>query len=820
MKLLELEIANVRGIRQVLLKPSGNNFVIWGPNGSGKSAVVDAIDFLLTGRISRLMGKGTGNINLNRHGPHVDCRPEDATVRAIIQIPGRKESIEIKRCFAEPNTLVCDESVLPALVPILDLAKRGQHVLTRREILRYITSDGGTRAQDIQDLLSITEIENIRKNLVKVQNEFKKDLQAAQRNLESARGAVNATVGQMSFLPETVLIAINQNRAILGAHPITILSSTELKASIKLPAATTSNQSINVTLLEGDIANIKNALSDQNKTEVFQIDNALRSLIVDAKSKPELLTNLSRQELTALGMKLLDDGESCPLCDISWPPGKLREYLEKKTNQAKIATQYQTQASQLSTQLAERIASTISSVQKVIAAAQIAGFQAETVFLTQWQSNLKLLSDALSKVFDKYPLPAFDSNATQQLLAPPELLENLADTYIKVKEKFPETTPEQTAWDTLTRLEENLKALEKSQTELANALIAYTRANTLVDEFERSRDSVLQKLYDEIRDRFVGLYKQLHGSDEESFQAQITPDGAALNLEVDFYGRGPHPPHALHSEGHQDSMGLCLYLALAERLTGGFIEITILDDVVMSVDADHRRELCRLISSAFPQRQFLITTHDKTWASQLRSENVVKSRGSIEFYNWNVNTGPQVNYEADCWEKIKGDLERNDISSAAARLRRASEQYFGLVCDSLHAPVTFKLSGRWELGDFMPSAVGQYRRLLVKAKEAAQSWNNKELLHGINEVDTIVGQIYARTNAEQWAVNANVHYNNWANFERKDFLPVVDAFQDLFALFTCSTCGKILDVPNVGMKSVAIKCDCGAVNWNLVAKEK
>jgi len=565
MKLLELEIANVRGIRQVLLKPGGKNFVIWGPNGSGKSAVVDAIDFLLTGRISRLMGKGTGNIILNRHGPHIDCRPEDATVRAIILIPGRKKPIEIKRCFAEPNILVCDESVLPSLEPILDLAKRGQHVLTRREILRYITSDGSTRAQDIQDLLSITEIENIRKNLVKVQNDFKKDLQIAQRNLESARGAVNATVGQMSFQPETVLNAINQNRAILGAHPITKLSSTELKVNIKLPTATTSKQSINVTLLEGDITNIKNALSNQNKAEVSQIDNKLRGLIVEVKSKPGLLTNLSRQELTALGMRLLDDGGNCPLCDTSWPLGKLREYLEKKTEQAQVATQYQTQASWLSNQLTNRIDSTVASVQKIIAAAQIAGFQSETVFLAQWQSDLTLLSDALSKVFDKYPLPAFDSDATQQLLAPLELLGNLDVIYSKVKEKFPETTPEQTAWDTLTRLEENLKALEKSQTDLAKATIACTRANTLVDEFERSRDSVLQKLYDEIRNRFVELYKKLHGSDEKNFQAQITPDGAALNLEVDFYGRGPHPPHALHSEGHQDSMGLCLYLALAER---------------------------------------------------------------------------------------------------------------------------------------------------------------------------------------------------------------------------------------------------------------
>ena len=105
MRVLELEIHNVRGIPNLLLKPDGRNFVVWGPNGSGKSAVVDAIDFLLTGRISRLTGKGTGDITLNKHGPHIDHKPKEATVRAIVQLPGLKDPVEIKRCMAQPNNL-------------------------------------------------------------------------------------------------------------------------------------------------------------------------------------------------------------------------------------------------------------------------------------------------------------------------------------------------------------------------------------------------------------------------------------------------------------------------------------------------------------------------------------------------------------------------------------------------------------------------------------------------------------------------------------------------------------------------------------------
>ena len=69
MKLLELEIHNFRGIRNLSIKPQGENFLIYGPNGSGKSAVVDALDFLLTGQISRMKGKGTKDITFKKTRP-------------------------------------------------------------------------------------------------------------------------------------------------------------------------------------------------------------------------------------------------------------------------------------------------------------------------------------------------------------------------------------------------------------------------------------------------------------------------------------------------------------------------------------------------------------------------------------------------------------------------------------------------------------------------------------------------------------------------------------------------------------------------------
>jgi hypothetical protein len=368
-------------------------------------------------------------------------------------------------------------------------------------------------------------------------------------------------------------------------------------------------------------------------------------------------------------------------------------------------------------------------------------------------------------------------------------------------------------------LEENLKALEAAQQQLEKCNLYVLRAGTLIGKFERARNDELGTLYNEISDRFVKLYASLHEEDEKSFTAVIRPDEAALDFEVDFYGRGIHPPHALHSEGHQDSMGLCLYLALAERLTGGLLDLIILDDVVMSVDADHRRKLCNLLIKEFPHRQFLITTHDKTWSSQLKTEGVVNTKSMIEFYNWTVDLGPQVNAEADLWNKIGKDLEKNDVSAASAALRHGSEEYFSMACDALQAPVKFKLNGRWELGDLLIPAMKQYKYCLRQAKKAAISWAQQEQAEKLNEIDTISSEVFTRINAEQWAINATVHYNNWASFTKPDFIPVVEAFQDLFGVFRCNKCESILSITLSGIDPANLRCLCGEVNWNLVGKK-
>src|SRR5712691_10939476 len=102
-----LTIKEFRGIRDLTLEFNGKNFAVCGPNGTGKSGVVDALEFVLTGNISRLSGEGRGEISLKQHAPHVDRRndPDKARVSATVSIPSLKKTVVIERTAKNPATV-------------------------------------------------------------------------------------------------------------------------------------------------------------------------------------------------------------------------------------------------------------------------------------------------------------------------------------------------------------------------------------------------------------------------------------------------------------------------------------------------------------------------------------------------------------------------------------------------------------------------------------------------------------------------------------------------------------------------------------------
>lgn len=100
-----IHIEEFRGIRDLDLDLDGKNFGICGPNGTGKSGVVDAVEFCITGDVTRLSGQGSAGLSVKAHAPHVDQHehPEKASVTITADIPSLGKSVKIHRSVKNPR---------------------------------------------------------------------------------------------------------------------------------------------------------------------------------------------------------------------------------------------------------------------------------------------------------------------------------------------------------------------------------------------------------------------------------------------------------------------------------------------------------------------------------------------------------------------------------------------------------------------------------------------------------------------------------------------------------------------------------------------
>ena len=100
------------------------------------------------------------------------------------------------------------------------------------------------------------------------------------------------------------------------------------------------------------------------------------------------------------------------------------------------------------------------------------------------------------------------------------------------------------------------------------AAVVRAAAEAIYVNFCDAADDALAALYKTVESDFSRYYQFVNSDDEGTFRAELVPNSGSLELTVDFYHLGMFPPVAYHSEGHQDGMGVCLYLALVNQLLG------------------------------------------------------------------------------------------------------------------------------------------------------------------------------------------------------------------------------------------------------------
>lgn len=821
LRLEKISIHEFRGIRSLELDLEQENFGICGPNGTGKSGVVDAIEFCLTGDVTRLSGQGTGDLTVKQHAPHVDQRahPETAYVSVTAFIPSLKKHVTIKRSVDRARTPTITPSQPNILAVVEEVETHPEFALSRREIAKYIVTPPGNRSRDVQTLLRLDDLEQLRTSLTKVANKCAKDTRSAETSLTTARNRLQDALGISAISKQFILAAINDKRALLGLEAVNKLTRhTSFKDVSVETSATSAKPVVKKTAALSDVtALLQHAAAGESEyttTQRLAIVKELETMKADVTA----FKRIQQRCLVEAGLSFVDD-DACPLCDVTWSADELRAHLQRKLDSAQEVTRHLndlrskikpfSNAMSLRIEQLDRVAHYCGHVEPKIAFASITkhaeDLRAGVEALSDFAASPRLLEDSITAL----------SNEWHAL--PSEVTECVAQCKSAI-EALPDTSPTDQARDFLVLAQERYdRAVEASNT-LKALKEQEDLATRVAQHFAESKTRTLEALYDQVASDFSRLYRLINHEDEHTFEGKLsTPDPAKLSLNVDFYGRGVFPPGAYHSEGHQDGMGLCLYLALMKQTLGQNFTFAVLDDVLMSVDASHRREVCRMLKSEFPDTQFILTTHDPVWLQYMRTEGLI--RRSQTFGGWSVDDGPRVWDDKDVWQEISTVLERNDVPAAAFLLRRYLEHLSPALADALRVSVEFRGDGQYDLGTLFPPVLSAWRKNLKAGISAAETWGHADEANATRRLLEEVEVASSRTNAEQWAINRSVHYNEWANFSPNEFRSVVAAFRDAVQTFTCTEClSHVRLSPRYG-SSEQIRCMCGKKSINLVRKK-
>jgi len=244
------------------------------------------------------------------------------------------------------------------------------------------------------------------------------------------------------------------------------------------------------------------------------------------------------------------------------------------------------------------------------------------------------------------------------------------------------------------------------------------RANVAKDAFSKARENAIQKVFEAIAETVLDYYRRLHDFDYDSERSECTalelkPTSRAaaggLRLAIQFLGLADSKdPRAFLSEGHLDSLGLCLFLATV-RIFNPPGSLLVLDDVLTSIDREHRRRVGELLFQEFADYQIVLTTHDEHWHDLLntsaRAWGIQGKWAFVKVEGWSVDSGPSLSEVDSSWEFVDAHLTEADYRELGGPFRLILEAFLKRTAAKLELKVKFKFDGKYTSGDFVNAGI-------------------------------------------------------------------------------------------------------------------
>ena len=770
-KIRQISIHAFRGIPDLDLKLDGKNLLLLGENGTGKSSIVDALEFFFTGTIKHLEKAQT--ISLARHAPHVNFDSDELNVTVSLD-PG---NVSLSRTFRDPPIVPHEFS------DYFEVSQKRKTILRRAEILAFIESQPAQRSREIGEIIGIGELDDVELTFMRLRDDLEGEKNAMEGQLKSYFDQASIELGASVRDKAELLEILNKSLEGLGTTPIEDLSK---------------------------IAEHSKRIFDsmQDKISLIQKSRALVELIVILKGvqlgsvrdkQIGRLQNLAVQfinngqvsripllDLLKKGKESLPyvDKDQCPLCQQYIKSEDLFERIEARLmtlqKLSDEASLIRVESSHVATQLEEASFAVDQAVPRIDAFPDLsdlkANIQSLSKFLADFANKTRTLADqndvASVKLVDYASAADGRTNQIIEWLEKANSEINVPKSDLKVLESI----------QLIDRISQLMSRYDRDSSKLSKLTREFEIAQKLFETFSEVKKEKIQQIYSNIESDIKRFYAHLHPG-EKIGDIELTMSSerrASTLLKMQSFGREGEDPRGLQSEGHLDSMGLCIFLSFVRKFNEGS-SLMVLDDVVSSIDARHRQEICSLLFEEFKDKQVVITTHDEMWFGQLRqAERVYGIEGKFvnkRIVDWDIERGPTITQSKIDWEDIQEKLASGDKNSAGNAGRIYLEWILQETCQNLKVSIEYQgTNPHYDVGDLLIPAK-------IRIKELIREGSYK------TEVDTALKKLEMTIILGNLLSHANLLNNVTSMDEVRKFCEAVNGLR---TVLSCSSCGSFL----------------------------
>ena len=729
-----IQIQNFRGIsKEKKIKFSKNNrFVILrGENGTGKSSFVNAFEFLFKDDLSAIdfqtknkrdafIHKGSKGKDLSIKLNFSDQSYFERTLNDFIQ-----SNKGVSKLYREHESFLSNASF----------------ILNRKKLLNFINVKDGERFNAISVLCGLDELESYKNEIKKVKNSFNKLFKDKEKDSVSLIDNINRLLNTDVSCFEDFIDEVNKELKTLDYDLINVDNDLEEYLS---------------TLDFSESYKIKDNINKFN--EIYDIIS-FNQLNIKFENILKSYEKISNDSLISLqySYKVLDSANEylkftksnvCPICDneiinedivlkINSQLNDVNENISDLNSWKKDINKFILDMDALKLQFNE--------INKITEELSInSSFNDSKI--NEIRSQLKDFSEFKYSIIDlreNYDLSGYENklNDIKTLVNEHDINFVEDESYQKIKN--------------LRMVINELNQLKKIERDLEKISLKRELSLKIYDSFIETKEEHLNQIINNIQADVQKYYNMLHKEDSINSPKLNVKSDNSIKLFLDSFGE-ESDPRKYSSEGHLDSLGLCIFLAFMKEYNP--LDLIVLDDIITTVDFSHKYAIANLLVEEFNEFKILITTHNGLWAQQLG--RIITNNGynydEINIIRWDLISGPVIRQNKGHVKLIDKYLKEGEYSAAVNTARQYLEYATLTFCRN--NTVSIKLQSEYTL---YPLYQATRPASLVKACEVdkknlknVDDYENIELLY--NKLEYLWDEL----DKNYFIVNNLSHYND------------------------------------------------------------